>query len=213
MNWIYDNDFTFFWHGVTVKFVSGSFISLVMFSYRSKFHVNIITGSGVLTIYFSKRLNTNPERGNTLAWVLPKIWSSQRQVRDSKFGTVVSNEIFLNAAKYQSYSFHCSWVITLPPSTQIGTNETPQLVNKKCYTQVRPVIFFLVLGFPSWPFTNHRTAGEWEGISLSPHYKFHCLHRHLDISRAITAESSPPYIACSMLLMHVISFFRSLLLL
>ena len=29
------------------------------------------------------------------------------------------------------------------------------------------------------------------GISLTPLYQFHPLHRHLDISWAITAESSP----------------------
>ena len=34
-----------------------------------------------------------------------------------------------------------------------------------------------------------------EGISLSPHYHFHPLHKHLDISRAITAETSPLHIA------------------
>ena len=32
--------------------------------------------------------------------------------------------------------------------------------------------------------------GKQEGISLTPHYHFHLLHRHLDISRAITAESN-----------------------
>ena len=36
--------------------------------------------------------------------------------------------------------------------------------------------------------------GKGEGISLTPHYHFHPLHRHLDISRAITAESSPLHI-------------------
>ena len=36
-----------------------------------------------------------------------------------------------------------------------------------------------------------------EGIPLTPHYHFHPLYRHLDISRAITAESSPLHIASS----------------
>ena len=36
-----------------------------------------------------------------------------------------------------------------------------------------------------------------ESISLTPHYNFHPLHRHLDISRAITAESLPLHIASS----------------
>ena len=39
--------------------------------------------------------------------------------------------------------------------------------------------------------------GKGEGISLTPHYPFHPLHRHLDISGAITAESSPLHIASS----------------
>ena len=33
--------------------------------------------------------------------------------------------------------------------------------------------------------------GKGDGISLTPHYHFHSLQRHLDISRAITAERSP----------------------
>ena len=36
--------------------------------------------------------------------------------------------------------------------------------------------------------------GKGEGISLTPHYHFHPLHRHLDISRAITADSAPLHI-------------------
>ena len=39
--------------------------------------------------------------------------------------------------------------------------------------------------------------GKGEGIFLTPHYHFHSLHRHLDISRTITAESSPLRIASS----------------
>ena len=37
--------------------------------------------------------------------------------------------------------------------------------------------------------------GKGEGIPLTSHYHFHPLYRHLDISRAITAESSPLHIA------------------
>ena len=44
-------------------------------------------------------------------------------------------------------------------------------------------------------FHNHsritELEGKGEGISLTPHYHFHPLHRHWDISRAITAETSP----------------------
>ena len=50
--------------------------------------------------------------------------------------------------------------------------------------------FFFYLGFLSETFTNHRTAGEGEGISLTPHYHFHPIHRHLEISRAFATERS-----------------------
>ena len=63
---------------------------LVNFSYASKFHVNIITASGIMTIFFYKRLTRNPEFGNTPAWVLPNIWRLGR-VMDTKFDTKISN--------------------------------------------------------------------------------------------------------------------------
>ena len=39
--------------------------------------------------------------------------------------------------------------------------------------------------------------GKGEGISLTPHNDFHPLNKHLDISRAITAESTPLHIVNS----------------
>ena len=74
-----------------------------MFIYWSKFHVNIITGSGVMTILFYKRLTRNMEIGNTPVYVLPNTWRLG-QVRDAKFGTNVSNKMLLNAAKCYGYS-------------------------------------------------------------------------------------------------------------
>ena len=52
------------------------------------------------------------------------------------------------------------------------------------------VIFFIWVFFNeySW-FTGQQ--GKGEAISLTPHCHFHPLHRHLDISRVITSESSP----------------------
>ena len=56
-----DKDVIIFWHDFIVKLFWRSFVSLVKFSYRSKFHVSIITGSGVMTISFYKRLARNLE--------------------------------------------------------------------------------------------------------------------------------------------------------
>ena len=42
-----------------------SFVYVVKFSYWSKFYVNVITGSGVMTIFVYKGLTRNLEIGNT----------------------------------------------------------------------------------------------------------------------------------------------------
>ena len=86
------------------------FVSLVKCSYWSKFQVNIIPGSGVMSIFFSKGLTINLEIRNTPTWVLPNIWRLVR-VRDTKFGTNVSNKMIVNAAKCQRYSLYHIWVI------------------------------------------------------------------------------------------------------
>ena len=103
------------------------FVSLIKFSYWSKFHVNIITGSGVVTIFFYKGLTRNPEIGNNPVWVLPSIWRLG-QVRDTKFGKNVSNKMLLNAAKHQGYSFYRFCVIKVKPT---GGKITPTLIRVK----------------------------------------------------------------------------------
>ena len=44
-----------------INFFKSCFVSPVKFSYWSRFHVNIITGSGVIIIFFNKGLTRNPE--------------------------------------------------------------------------------------------------------------------------------------------------------
>ena len=53
---------------------------LFQFKLLAKFHANIITGPGVMTIIFYKGLTRNPEIRNTPVWVLPNIWRLE-QVR------------------------------------------------------------------------------------------------------------------------------------
>ena len=96
-------------------FFWSSFVSLVMFSYCSKFHVNIVTAFWIMTIFFYKGLTREPEMGNTLVWVLPNIWRLG-WVMDTKFGTNVSNRMLLNAANFQGYSFYRFWVIKGKPT-------------------------------------------------------------------------------------------------
>ena len=93
------------------------FCFLVNFSYWSKFHVNIITGSGIITIFFYKGLTRNPEIRDTSVWVLPNIWRLGR-VRNTKPSTNSSDKIVLNAAKCQGYSFYRFWVIKEKPTRE-----------------------------------------------------------------------------------------------
>ena len=83
----------------------------------------------------------------------------------------------------------------------------------KCYKQINKIAllsltlseflrifsFFLFFSIRFFFHEHSRTTalqGKGEGFSLTPHYHFHLLHRHLDISREITAENSPLHITC-----------------
>ena len=101
------------WQFIDLKSSSifwGVFVSLVKFSHWSKFHVNIITGSGVMRIFFYKGFTRNLEIRNISIGVLPNNWRLGR-VRDTKFGMNVSNKMLLDAAKYQGRNFYRFWVI------------------------------------------------------------------------------------------------------
>ena len=56
---------------ISDKTSSSNFFDFVSLS---KIHVNIITGSVIMTIFFYKGLTRNPEIGNTPVWVLANIW-------------------------------------------------------------------------------------------------------------------------------------------
>ena len=88
---------------------------LVNFSYWSKFHVNIIIGSGAITISFHKGLTRNPEFRNTPVWVLPYTLRLGK-VRNTKFGTNVSSKMLFNDEKCQVNSFCGFWVIKGKPT-------------------------------------------------------------------------------------------------
>ena len=62
------------------------------------FYVNITTGSGVMEIFVCSGLTRNQEFRNTPVKVLPNI-CRMGQIRDTKFGTNVSNEKLLNLSK------------------------------------------------------------------------------------------------------------------
>ena len=96
-------------------------ISLVKFSYWSKFLVNIITG--VMAIFIYKELKSQII-GNIPIWVLPNNWRL-KQVRNTKFGTNFSKKMLLNAAKCQGYTFYHFWVIKEKPTVESKITLTP----------------------------------------------------------------------------------------
>ena len=84
--------------------------------YWSNFHINIITGSRVMTKFLYKGLTRNPAIRKCPVWVLPNIWRLG-QVRDTKFDTKVFNKMLLNAEKCQSYIFYCFYSFCNPHSS------------------------------------------------------------------------------------------------
>ena len=76
-----------------------------------------------MIIFFYKGLTRNLEIGS-FVWVLPNIWRPG-QVKDRKFGTDVSDEILLNAAECQGYSFYRFWVIKGKPTESEGKITRP----------------------------------------------------------------------------------------
>ena len=106
---------------------------LVKFSYWPKFHVNIMLG--VMTIFVNKELSRNPKIGNIPVWVLSNIWRLG-QVRDTKFGTNVSNKMLLNTSKCQGYSFYRFWFIKRKPKGG-RYNYSPAQISVKYWVLVK----------------------------------------------------------------------------
>ena len=119
-----DNGVTIYRHDINVKFFWGCFVSPVKLSNSSKFHVNIITGSGIMTIFYYKGLTRNLDIGNTPVWVFPNNWRLGL-VKDTKFGTNISNRILLNATKFQGYNVYRFWVIKRKPTGGIKLSPPP----------------------------------------------------------------------------------------
>ena len=111
------------------------FVSFVKFSYWSKFHANIATGSGVMTIFFYKGLTGNAEIGNTSIWVLTNIWRLGL-VRDTRFGTNAPSKVLLNVAKCKANSFYRFWNIKGKPTGRGELHRPPR--HSSPPTRVKP---------------------------------------------------------------------------
>ena len=119
MNWINDNDVTIFRHDDIVKVFKNCFVSFIKLNYCSKFHVNVITGSGDMKIFFYKGFDRKSGIRKYPVWVLPQIrWLGK--VRNTNFATNVFNKILLNAAKCKCYSICRFWVIKQKSTQAVG---------------------------------------------------------------------------------------------
>ena len=116
---------------------SNFFVSLVNFSYWSKFHVNIITGSGIMIIFYYKGMTRNPEIGNIPVWVLPNIWRLGGVI-DIKFSKMSLIECYwmLQNSRVTAFTVFELWrenqlgdKIT-PRPTQIGVKNYPKGTSK-----------------------------------------------------------------------------------
>ena len=108
-----------------------------------------------MTIYFYKGFTRNSEIVNTPVWVLSHIWRLG-QVRDTIFGTDVSNKMLLNAAKCQGYSFYRFWVIKEKPAGRGEAKITPTKIRvnmniaSKGLLEAFFMLFCLLLRRPSY---------------------------------------------------------------
>ena len=93
--------------------------------------------------FFYKGLARNWEIGNTPVWALGKI-SRLGQVKDTKFGTNVSNEMLLNDAKCQDCSFYDFWVIKGKSNEGRGITSSPPWLE----------LIFAGVNFKKWHFEN-----------------------------------------------------------
>ena len=110
-----DNDVTIFRHDVIVKFFGNFFVFLVKFSYWSKFQVNIITGSGIMTILFYKGLTRNPEIGNTPSGFCP-ISGDRGKLWIPNLARMFLVEYYWMLQGARGYRFYRFWVIKEKPT-------------------------------------------------------------------------------------------------
>ena len=125
--------------------------------------------------------------------VLEKIFGQHKSKCMKRYQRVLSGNKTMVSSPCSNFLYEVSLYL------KIRVSELKKLFgNDREYLYIKFInVFFFYLGFLSRTFTIHGTAGEGEGIYLTPLYHFHPLHRHLDISRTITAESSPLHIASS----------------
>ena len=125
INWEKDNDVKIFWYYDIVSSFRRWCVSLVLFSYWSKFHVScLVTGPSFMSIswlvlelweFLFIQYWAEIWKWEILPSEIPNLWILVK-VRDTEFGTNVSNKKLLNAG--QDYRFYRIWVIRGKPKAK-----------------------------------------------------------------------------------------------
>ena len=100
------------------------------------------------------------------------------------------------------YLILVGWLKRLITTQKLQRLKTKYLVLLHSHSRDKTKFIELCLFFSMWVFFHEHSQitglhRKRKGISLSLHYHFHSLLRHLDISQAITMESSPLHIVNS----------------
>ena len=134
-----------------------------------------------------KKINGNSESRRLLYHIEKKQHLSEKDVVDiTKFVTNFMSSV-------QSSTLVYVW---------LRSGKEGESFEDQNHFMTSPCLFFLFFFFSIWVlFQEHSRItglqGKGLGIPLTPHYHFHPLYRNLDISRTITAESSPLHVASS----------------
>ena len=131
------------------------------------------------------------EGATFFSWVFPgsKILSCGYFV-----GPIFSCRWFRDSKLFSCWLHEQDWQKQKYKNTSQTTNSFLNQFQQLSIVYIRKVIFFYLGSF----YEHSRITGlQGKGISLTPHYRFHPLHRHVDISQAIAAESLPLLIASS----------------
>ena len=161
--WKNGNEVTIFQHEIIVKFFD---VGLFFLS-------SLVTGPSLISIspIVLEFWRDWPEIGNIPVWVLPNIWRLRR-VRNTIFGMNVSNEMLLNVAKCQGYSFYRFWVITGKPIGGVKLHPTQIRVKKKkkprnTYTYIHRLRSNLTTGYlVNWKREILVTGARWNRKKL-----------------------------------------------
>ena len=132
------------------------------------------------------------------SWIFSTRWNSPGVI-DSKILPFNCLMLFLSLSCITWLICICSCSNSLPVHCKIILLGSVLILLFSCRSFGRILLWFFfsisVFFHEHSEITGLQRKGE--GISLTPHYHFHPLHRCLDISWTITAESSPLHIASS----------------